>query len=301
MMSYIDANAQSAYRAADRGDNAALKKANTALESHFFKQILKESQIFKGDGSASAGFARDQWVDSIADSLAESMDLGLGLDTADEKGKSAVQTALYGDGPTADFLAMQALNRSSAINTASSLGSSSAMSSMMIADHADAASHSHSKNSSQHIDIMSLVVEADAARVTSPYGDRADPFSGKVRHHHGVDIGAKHGSAVHSATPGKVIFAGERGGYGNTVVVKHTDGTRTLYAHLSEINVKKGDNVALGETLGEVGSTGRSTGPHLHLEVRRGKAAVDPFAALKHYRKSVDVSCNPANLSGGSQ
>jgi len=119
-------------------------------------------------------------------------------------------------------------------------------------------------------------VEAHGLRVTSQFGLRADPFTGVMKEHHGLDLGAPEGTPVLAAAAGKVRFAGKRGGYGNVVIVEHADGTETRYAHCRELDVAAGQSVAAGQPIATVGSTGRSTGPHLHFEVRQGGKPVDP-------------------------
>ncbi|KUK11493.1 MAG: M23B-like peptidase [Clostridia bacterium 41_269] len=118
--------------------------------------------------------------------------------------------------------------------------------------------------------------------ITSDFGMRVHPVLGKVRMHTGIDIAAPHGAPVVSAADGTVIFAGRMGAYGNAVMVEH--GTcRTLYAHLSDILVRAGQAVKAGSVIGRVGSTGLSTGPHLHFEVRVGSGRtqyVDPLKVL---------------------
>ncbi len=120
--------------------------------------------------------------------------------------------------------------------------------------------------------------------VTSGFGARLDPITGEASKHNGVDLGAKEGTPIPAAKDGVVIAVGPRGGYGNAIEVAHPDGTSTLYAHASGVAVTQGEHVTQGETLGWVGQTGRTTGPHLHLEVRRGGHFVDPGQALKAYR-----------------
>lgn len=125
--------------------------------------------------------------------------------------------------------------------------------------------------------------------VSSHFGERTDPIEGEIREHHGVDIAAPEGSRIRSAQGGIVTFAGERGGYGNLVEITHADGRVTRYAHAKQVLVKKGDKVQKGQVVGLVGSTGRSTGPHLHFEVRERGRAIDPTAALKSYSGRVDT------------
>ena len=114
-----------------------------------------------------------------------------------------------------------------------------------------------------------------SAALGDGFGPRGNAF------HAGEDFVAWAGTPVASARAGRVVWAGPRGSFGNTVVVAHGRGVRTLYAHLSRIDVHLLDEVAAGTRIGAVGSTGRSTGPHLHFEVRVRGAAVDPLGALR--------------------
>lgn len=113
--------------------------------------------------------------------------------------------------------------------------------------------------------------------ITSPFGYRNHPISGTYSFHTGIDIGAYSGSAILAANGGTVILAGWNGGYGNCVIVDHGGGITTLYAHCSSINVSKGQSVSRGQTIARVGSTGNSTGPHLHFEVRLNGAYKNPL------------------------
>lgn len=116
-----------------------------------------------------------------------------------------------------------------------------------------------------------------AGTVTSNFGWRQDPFTGATSFHRGVDLRAEEGQPIASTGAGTVVFAGQDGGYGNSVIVEHADGLRTLYAHLSALLVAVGDQVAEGQRIGLAGQTGRATAPHLHYEVRAGGQAVDPL------------------------
>ncbi|HEY3380289.1 MAG TPA: peptidoglycan DD-metalloendopeptidase family protein [Vicinamibacterales bacterium] len=119
--------------------------------------------------------------------------------------------------------------------------------------------------------------------ISSPFGIRADPFSGTRRFHAGVDIQAAYGREVPAAGSGRVVFSGAQGGYGNTVVIEHADGIRTRYAHLASVQVGTGAVVDAGAVIGRVGSTGRSTGPHLHFEVLQDGHPVNPEVAATKY------------------
>lgn len=117
------------------------------------------------------------------------------------------------------------------------------------------------------------------APLTAPLGDGLGPRGDAF--HAGVDFTAAAGAVVGAARGGRVVWAAPLASYGNTVVVAHGSGVRTLYAHLSQIDVALLEPVSTGQRLGLVGSTGRSTGPHLHFEVRVRGAAVDPLGALR--------------------
>jgi murein DD-endopeptidase MepM/ murein hydrolase activator NlpD len=115
---------------------------------------------------------------------------------------------------------------------------------------------------------------------TSGFGPRVHPIFGTVRQHNGIDLGGDTGDRVRAARSGEVILAGQRGGFGNTIVIYHGLGYSTLYAHLSRIEVSEGQNVQSGDRIGAIGSTGWSTGPHLHFELRIDGGAVDPTPYL---------------------
>ena len=116
--------------------------------------------------------------------------------------------------------------------------------------------------------------------VCSGFGMRADPFTGQQRLHQGIDIDAAEGTPVFPALGGEVVFAGDRGGYGKVVIVEHGSGLQTRYAHLDNVDVEAGEWLDGSSRLGTVGSTGRSTGPHLHLEVRQGGVPMNPMKLL---------------------
>lgn len=117
-------------------------------------------------------------------------------------------------------------------------------------------------------------------RITSEFGLRNDPINGRQRHHHGVDIAAPTGTPIGAAAAGTVVFAGRRGGYGNTIIIEQADGKQTLYGHADQLFAKVGDQITTGQTIATVGSTGRSTGPHLHFEVRENGQPVNPLTNL---------------------
>ena len=120
-----------------------------------------------------------------------------------------------------------------------------------------------------------------AVDMSSPFGMRLDPFNGRPAVHTGIDLRGEIGEPVHATAAGKVSIAAREGGYGNMVEINHGNGLATRYGHLSKILVKVGQTVRIGDVIGLIGSTGRSTGPHLHYETRINGEAVDPQKFLR--------------------
>ncbi len=119
-------------------------------------------------------------------------------------------------------------------------------------------------------------------RKTSGFGTRKDPFNGKrMEFHRGIDLGCHAGTRVHASRGGRVVFSGYEDGYGNLVIVEHEHGYRSYYGHLSRMLVKPGQTVKPGEVIALSGNTGRSTGPHLHFEIRKNGMPLNPMTFLK--------------------
>ena len=150
----------------------------------------------------------------------------------------------------------------------------------------------------QQLDVLSALLEgqemAKAARptrapapgyISSGFGLRADPFTGGRAHHFGVDFDANYGDPISAAADGIVSFSGVKSGYGHTVVIDHGDGYETLYAHNQRNLVRAGDVVRAGQQVATVGSSGRSTGAHLHFEVHVNGRPVNPTAYLERIRR----------------
>ncbi|WP_374374854.1 peptidoglycan DD-metalloendopeptidase family protein [Dongia sp.] len=126
-----------------------------------------------------------------------------------------------------------------------------------------------------------LAAPVDHYYVSSGFGSRVDPFNGERARHEGLDLVGTLRSDVLATAPGTVVHAGWKGGYGRVVEIDHGMGIVTLYAHLDSISVKKGDVVGYRQLVGKLGSTGRSSGPHVHYEVRYNEKALDPMGFLK--------------------
>jgi len=125
------------------------------------------------------------------------------------------------------------------------------------------------------------VMPADIRMISSGFGYRSDPFNGHAAMHAGLDFRGPVGSPIHAAADGKVTFVGTRSGYGNVVEISHGNGMLTRYAHMSRQKATVGQVVEAGDVIGLIGSTGRSTGPHLHFEVRINDRAVNPRPFLE--------------------
>ncbi len=128
--------------------------------------------------------------------------------------------------------------------------------------------------------------------LTGTFGERMDPFSGEGAFHTGVDISSQYGDAVRATADGMVIEADERSGYGRLVVIDHGFGLTTYYGHLSSFNVTAGQQVRRGDTIGNVGVSGRSTGPHVHYEVRINGAPVNPMRYLRQASVATTASAD---------
>ncbi len=125
------------------------------------------------------------------------------------------------------------------------------------------------------------VVPAAGNRISSGFGYRSDPFKGSAAFHAGLDFKGPAGAPIYAAARGKVAFVGRRPGYGKCVEIDHGNGLKTRYAHMSAFRARVGQSVVAGQAIGEVGSTGRSTGPHLHFEVRLHGRPVNPRPFLE--------------------
>ena len=129
----------------------------------------------------------------------------------------------------------------------------------------------------------------DRLTISSRFGWRGDPITGVGRRHAGIDLPSRFGSVVRATAPGVVRIAGWAGGYGNLVEIEHSGGVRTRYGHLSRLDVIPAQHVEQGQAIGEIGSTGHSTGPHLHFEVRVAGSAVDPLTFVGQRAPAVNT------------
>lgn len=117
-------------------------------------------------------------------------------------------------------------------------------------------------------------------RLTSKFGNRRDPFTRRIQFHNGIDIANSSGTKIRASAKGEVIFAGTNGAYGRTIIIDHGYGYKTLYAHNRKLLVSSGDKVEKGQVISQMGSTGRSTGSHLHFEIHINNKPIDPLSML---------------------
>ncbi len=136
--------------------------------------------------------------------------------------------------------------------------------------------------SDPEIDALSEYITPVNGDVSSRYGYRRHPLLHLPHFHRGVDVAAPRGTPVQAAMTGVVEYAGWKAGYGRTVIIRHPENRKSLYAHLHDILVKKGQSITRSERIGTVGSTGRSTGPHLHFELHENGITVDPSSVLRN-------------------
>lgn len=250
-------------------NQAELKKIAEEFEAIFIAQLLKimrdtiEESGMTGDGGFGKSIYTELFDQEIALNMARRGALGIGdiiyRSLADQEGIQNTES-------------LKAAQPGKTVSRSAPDGSNKLP--------ASEGAFSGAAESAREISFPVLPVNA---RISSDFGIRNDPFTGKPKFHKGIDIAAPAGTPVVAALPGKVISAGYESGYGNTVLVEHDGGLRTRYGHLASIDVKTGDMVTSDNTLGKVGSTGRSTGAHLHFEVTRMGKQVDPAqtAALR--------------------
>jgi murein DD-endopeptidase MepM/ murein hydrolase activator NlpD len=237
------------------GGKDSVQVAAKQLESFFLRQMLAESRS-QGGGTLDGGFAGDTFKQMLDEAIADKM------------------TAAGGIGMTAMFA--KQLGKADEIAGVPALPIANAPLDPARAQPAAAAQlHDPAFEGAPHF-ILPV-----AGRPSSGYGLRADPMrGGEMINHAGFDLAATAGTPVAAAAGGTVVHAGPAGTYGNLVTLRHDNGFETRYAHLSSVDVKVGDRVEAGSGLGKVGTTGYSTGPHLHFEVRHDGKAIDPAPLL---------------------
>lgn len=263
----IEPTSFTATESVDSPERAAAKQ----LEAFFLRQFLTEAR--PKNSLLTGGFAGETFQGmldgALADAMAEAGGFGL-VDT--------FESALGGDPSGAGLsAAMAAPSIGAAFDTAAttdpSVNDPTAVGSLDVMP--------------SHPATGAMFQQPAQGRLSSGFGTRTDPVTHAEDFHPGLDIAAPIGAPVVAAAAGRVTHAGPAGTYGNLVTIQHANGTETRYAHMSVVRVERGDAVAAGARLGDVGSTGKSTGPHLHFEVRSDGRAQDPrpFLPGRAHRK----------------
>ena len=281
-------------------EEATAEVAGKNLEAFFLRRMLAEMRATVGEGMFSGGYAEETFQNMLDEAMADEMSKSGGVGIAEmiskeletgEKGASVKSGQFAGD----EYLAISASGGKSAVAAqalAVAPANSSGPSISLAASEPSVPSIESSIGVAQasraykaHNHNHKLSTMPVSARVSSKFGRRVHPVTGAKSFHEGIDLAAVKGTKVGVSGPGVVVRAGKGGTYGNIVIVDHGGGLESRYAHLDSINVKVGQQLATGESVGTVGSTGRVTGPHLHFEVRRGGKAIDPSKLLGHEKK----------------
>ena len=283
-------------------DRAELKKAAQEFEAVFIRQLLKVMrETIEESSSEGSGLGKGVYTELFDQEIAISMSQRGALGIGDIIYRSLVENEAK-ENPVGQEIDQESAGDvrnvnvgNAGIRNADTLKNSDVASSSIShshahetapTDHHDHSDHAEPEDSHEisgqmkPADITDMLLPVNAP-ISSNYGMRKDPFTGRIRFHKGVDIAAPSGTPVVAALPGKVISVGHEGGYGKTVLVEHDNGLRTRYGHLASINVRVGDMVTSEDTLGTVGNTGRATGAHLHFEVTRMGQPINPLLSSK--------------------
>jgi murein DD-endopeptidase MepM/ murein hydrolase activator NlpD len=249
--SRLENEVRAAQGAAGKDQKSELKKVSQQFEAIFIAQLLKVMrETIEESGLMEGGFGKSIYTDLFDQEVSISMAKRNSLGISDLLYRNLLHRVSESDQPESKAPAP--------VNAAPSTTGSSVESEPEISD-------------------LQLPVQAP---VSSGFGMRTDPISGRLGFHKGVDLAAPEGVKVVAALPGKVISAGYENGYGNTVLIQHSGGFQTRYGHLGSVSVKTGDLIDSDQLLGTVGTTGHSTGPHLHFEVIRDGKPVNPTAGI---------------------
>ncbi len=264
-----------AYRG--KNDPEAIKAVAKEMEALFAYELIKVMRETT-DMPSQGAFGNDTYMSMFDMELSRLFaERGLGLQESLEKGLSSIARIAEKPAPR-NKPQEQARKEAQTENRPSSI--------LPKTDKAEALNETPDQDRNQDqkkalmTEIKSLLPDIERQRISSGYGLRNDPFSGGQKFHHGVDIPAPQGTAIHAVRKGIVFFSGEQRGYGNVVIIDHGDGFMTKYAHNQANLVKEGEAVDTGSVIARVGTTGKSTGPHIHFEVLYKGRDVSPGTLL---------------------
>lgn len=252
-------------------DPEALRGAAREFESLFLHQLFKsmrQTVLQDEEGLLNAGMGGEMFTDMLdmeyAKQSAEQGGIGLAAIVAQQFGVE-MQDPADPAGADAGVGASSDVRRPHGVHASASRG--------LWAQHA-------ARTYASHNDTHDLHMPVEGGRISSRFGMRKLADDAEARMHQGLDIAAAEGTPIEAARGGKVVHSGWIRGYGNAVILDHGEGQTTLYGHASALLVEVGDQVAAGTPIAKVGSTGHSTGPHLHFEVRKHGRAQDPSGPL---------------------
>lgn len=249
--------------AAEKSTRDQLGEAATMLEAYFLRRVMAEVRSTGEGGLLAPGFGGQMFREMLDEALADRMAEGGGVGIAE-----MVKRQLGGEMDGESAPPLRPAPTASAVRSAYGAGAPGAAA--WRAPLGEATSLEPGKE---------WIMPVETTRISSGFGKiRPDPNNpGHTRTHKGIDMIAQPGTPVHAAGSGVVVRAEPTtGGFGNLVVIDHGGGTHTYYAHLQTIDVREGDRVETGALIGGVGSTGRSSAPHLHFEVRQDGRPIDP-------------------------
>lgn len=280
-------------------DLEALRRVATQFEALLLTQLTASMNPSDEEGglfsnSPGMGLSRQMFSEQLAQSMAQSGGIGLAdmiMKQLTERAENKLKASLKDKGINVGSITGEASFGSSAKAVATEAEVLTGKEAGL-AIHAtrprrvNAASTEFSaaplERTNRVSEVLTVLNQPIQGALRSVFGPRRDPINGRMRFHKGIDLAARAGTPIGAAAEGTVVFSGRNKGYGNMVMIEHADGRRTLYAHAQRLFVKVGDQVRRGQTIAAVGSTGHSTGPHLHFEVRQGSVALNPLKNISN-------------------
>jgi peptidoglycan hydrolase FlgJ len=283
-------------------DLEALRRVATQFESLLLSQLTASMNPSEDEGglfanSPGMGLSRQMFSEQLAQTMAQSGGIGLAdmiMKQLTERAENKLKASLKDKGLNVASITGEASgfsNSAKVVATEAEVLSGKEAAGLTIhatrprrvhaveANNLISASPLERSNRAEALTVLNQPIQGN---LRSVFGPRRDPINGRMRFHKGIDLAARAGTPIGAAAEGTVVFSGRNKGYGNMVMLEHADGRRTLYAHASRLFVKVGDQVRRGQTIAAVGSTGHSTGPHLHFEVRQGNVALNPLKNISN-------------------
>jgi len=277
-------------RSGQEAERAQVARLAREFEAMFMSEMLRGMRQSMLSDEQDEGLGADTMTDTFDGELGRSLAQGRGLGLATIMLDALMKRGAGGDSSDDPVRTAARANAASPASVPLATPAPALMPSRSASSIADVV---NGAGTSQHPTLP--------GPVTSPFGWRSDPFSGRPQFHAGTDVRLAYGQNVQAVSPGRVQSVGERSGYGLTVVIDHGNGLETRYAHLSGASVREGDRVEAGQVVAQSGSSGRSTGPHLHLEARQNGRAVEIAALLKETSLRADSYADRTHVRSGHE